>query len=196
MGEITELEKVKPISSVLDKEPVLSAEMLELVSWIREHTFCTWYDAVKLVLPAGINMRIVASYCMVEGVDLNSITDVTDEELTILQIIYKSRGTVEKSRLLEVCGLSEDSKLPDRLVEKGLLNRTDEAVRKIGDATIKMARLVETEGLNLKLTPKQKAVVDLSKAYMLRKKINEILKSKIKEICPILIKGSLEEAIQ
>ena len=174
MGEITELEKVKPISSVLDKEPVLSAEMLELVSWIREHTFCTWYDAVKLVLPAGINMRIVASYCMVEGVDLNSITDVTDEELTILQIIYKSRGTVEKSRLLEVCGLSEDSKLPDRLVEKGLLNRTDEAVRKIGDATIKMARLVETEGLNLKLTPKQKAVVDF---------LTQTFAASVKEIC-------------
>jgi len=174
LGEATELEKVKPISSVLDKEPVLSAEMLELVSWIREHTFCTWYDAVKLVLPAGINMRIVASYCMVEGVDIESVTDVTEEELNILQIIYKSRGTVEKSRLLEVCGLSEDSKLPDKLVEKGLLNRTDEAVRKIGDATIKMARLVETDGVMPKLTPKQKAVVDF---------LTQTYAASVKEIC-------------
>lgn len=39
----------------------------------------------------------------------------------------------------------------------------------------------------------QKAVVDLSKAYMLRKEINEQLKKQIKDICPILIKGSLEE---
>ena len=39
----------------------------------------------------------------------------------------------------------------------------------------------------------QKAVVDLSKAYMLRKKIYEQLKKQIKGICPILIKGSLEE---
>lgn len=39
----------------------------------------------------------------------------------------------------------------------------------------------------------QKAVVDLSKAYMLRKEINEQMKNQIKEICPILIKGSLEE---
>ena len=39
----------------------------------------------------------------------------------------------------------------------------------------------------------QKAVVDLSQAYMLRKLINEQMKKQIKDICPILIKGSLEE---
>lgn len=39
----------------------------------------------------------------------------------------------------------------------------------------------------------QKAIVDLSKAYMLRKEINEQLKKQIKDICPILIKGSLKE---
>lgn len=39
----------------------------------------------------------------------------------------------------------------------------------------------------------QKAVVDIYKAYMLRKEINEQLKAQIKDICPILIRGSLEE---
>lgn len=174
MGETTELEKIKPIVSVLDKEPVLSAEMLKLVAWIKEHTFCTWYDAVKLVLPAGINMRIVASYCMVEGVDIDSVTDLTADEQTILQIIYKSRGTVERERLLEVVGLSEDSKLPDKLVERGLLNRTDEAVRKVGDATVKMVRLAELEGAMPKLTPKQKAVVDF---------LEQTYTASVKEIC-------------
>lgn len=39
----------------------------------------------------------------------------------------------------------------------------------------------------------QKSVVDIYKAYMLRKQINEQLKTQIKDICPILIRGSLEE---
>lgn len=39
----------------------------------------------------------------------------------------------------------------------------------------------------------QKSVVDLYKAYMLRRNINEQLKVQIKGICPILIRGSLEE---
>lgn len=39
----------------------------------------------------------------------------------------------------------------------------------------------------------QKSIVDLYKLYILRRSINEQLKAQIKEICPILIRGSLEE---
>lgn len=40
----------------------------------------------------------------------------------------------------------------------------------------------------------QKSIVDIYKVYLQRKAINERLKEQIKSICPILIKGSLEEA--
>ena len=39
----------------------------------------------------------------------------------------------------------------------------------------------------------QKAIVDIYQSYLKRKEINEQLKAQIKNICPILIKGSLEE---
>lgn len=39
----------------------------------------------------------------------------------------------------------------------------------------------------------QKALVDIHKVYTLRRNINEKLQAQIKSICPILIKGSLEE---
>ena len=40
----------------------------------------------------------------------------------------------------------------------------------------------------------QKSIVDIYKCYASRKQINEDLKEQIKNICPILIKGSIEEA--
>lgn len=40
----------------------------------------------------------------------------------------------------------------------------------------------------------QQSIVNIYNAYMERKKINEQLKEQIRSICPILIKGSLEEA--
>lgn len=40
----------------------------------------------------------------------------------------------------------------------------------------------------------QKAIVDIYNAYNSRRDINQKLKSQIKDICPILIKGSIEEA--
>lgn len=39
----------------------------------------------------------------------------------------------------------------------------------------------------------QKSIVDIYKVYKERKEINEKLKAQIKDICPILIKGSIEE---
>lgn len=40
----------------------------------------------------------------------------------------------------------------------------------------------------------QKSIVEIYEAYRTRKEINEKLKAQIKDICPILIKGSIEEA--
>lgn len=40
----------------------------------------------------------------------------------------------------------------------------------------------------------QKSIVGIHEAYITRKEINEKLKAQIKDICPILIKGSIEEA--
>jgi len=42
----------------------------------------------------------------------------------------------------------------------------------------------------------QQAIIDIYKVYRDRKEINEKLKAQIKDICPILIKGSIEEAIK
>lgn len=39
----------------------------------------------------------------------------------------------------------------------------------------------------------QKAIIDIYNAYNVRRSINEKLKAQIKDICPILIKGSIEE---
>ena len=42
----------------------------------------------------------------------------------------------------------------------------------------------------------QKAISDIYKVYIKRKQLNEQLKLTIHKICPILIKGSIEEALK
>ena len=43
-------------------------------------------------------------------------------------------------------------------------------------------------------TARQQAIANIYIAYMLRREINEQLKAQIRYICPILIKGSIDEA--
>ena len=50
-----ETDCLKPILAVLDKAPLLSNEGLRLVPWLKEHYFCTLFDAVKLLLPIVMN---------------------------------------------------------------------------------------------------------------------------------------------
>ena len=46
--------KLKPILSALDEEPVMSEEQIHLALFMRERFFCTVYEAVKAILPAGL----------------------------------------------------------------------------------------------------------------------------------------------
>lgn len=53
----SEFEQLKPVLAVLDEEPVLNAEQIRLALFMRERFFCTVYDAVKTILPAGVWLR-------------------------------------------------------------------------------------------------------------------------------------------
>ena len=47
-------EALKPVLAVLDEQPVLTDEQIRLALFMRERFFCTVYDAVKAILPAGL----------------------------------------------------------------------------------------------------------------------------------------------
>ena len=49
--------KLKPVDRVLDETPLLSAELLHMAAFLRERYFCTFYEAVKAILPAGVWFR-------------------------------------------------------------------------------------------------------------------------------------------
>ena len=54
VSDSSEYDKLKAILSVLDEEPILSAEQIKLALFMRERFFCTVYEAVKAILPAGL----------------------------------------------------------------------------------------------------------------------------------------------
>lgn len=46
--------KLKTLERVLDEVPILTEEQIKLALWMRERFFCTAYEAVKAILPAGL----------------------------------------------------------------------------------------------------------------------------------------------
>ena len=54
LSDHSDYEKLKPVQTLLDEEPVLDEEQIKLALFMRERFFCTVYDAVKAILPAGL----------------------------------------------------------------------------------------------------------------------------------------------
>ncbi len=47
------VEEVRPLESILDENPLLDDRMLALTSWMAEHYFCSWGQAIDAALPAS-----------------------------------------------------------------------------------------------------------------------------------------------
>ena len=60
---------LKPLLSALDREPVLDSDGIALALWLRQRYFCTLFEAVKAILPAGLWYQIREVWHVAEGMD-------------------------------------------------------------------------------------------------------------------------------
>lgn len=151
---------LKSVISVLDDEPVLTPEMIKTAEFMKEHYFCTLYDAVKTMLPAGINYRVTTVYGANDLPDENELS-LDLEEQRLYNYLYSKRKAVKSDTILDAFGYS-DTRLLDELVSKGVLYKSDEAFRRVSDAVMKMAAINPgTDISSVKLTDKQKSIVEL-----------------------------------
>ena len=58
---------LKTVDRCLDEEPVISGTMLQLAAFLRERYFCTFYEAIRAMLPAGLWFRSQDTYTLAEG---------------------------------------------------------------------------------------------------------------------------------
>lgn len=165
LSEEEPAEKLKQISEVLDEEPLLNGEMLRLAIWLKAHTFCTLYEAARTILPSGINLKHHMQYVIAPDAGTMEVDALPPDEREVLKLLQKRQTYVGEERILHLTGLRRDSDVFKRLLKKKLVVRNDEAMQRVGDATVRMVRLCaegeELEELLPLLTKKQRAVVDV-----------------------------------
>lgn len=164
-------ENLKEISRLLDTSPVVTEEMLKTAGFMKEHYFCTFYDAVKAMLPAGINYKINVLYNAVRGCDA---VPLTIYEQKVYDYLLNQKEPVAEEQICELFDFCDKSLLSE-LLSKGLIRKSEEAFRKIGDASMKMAALNEdAEFSSLKLTKKQQSVLEI---------LQTVGSASVKEVC-------------
>ena len=98
-------EGLKCIERVLDQEPVLDEAGLRLAAFVRERYFCTFYDAIKAMLPAGLWFRKVDRIAAVPGADWRPAVARRPLAAQIMTCLEALGGEAEYSRLRQ---LAED----------------------------------------------------------------------------------------
>jgi primosomal protein N' (replication factor Y) (superfamily II helicase) len=54
LGDHADVKEVKELTGVIDKEPMVTDEMLKLARWIADNYFCAWGEAIESMMPGGI----------------------------------------------------------------------------------------------------------------------------------------------
>ena len=139
---------LKKIERLIDETPIISQEMIELCIWMHEHCFCTYFEAVKAVLPVGVSFKV--SEIFAKG------DTPFEEKYAFLDEFFAHNGSATRDVLLETFGELNDQKI-SHLVKSGCLVKDSLSTRKMGDKSLKSARLKMTEEQisECKLTPRQ-----------------------------------------
>lgn len=169
--------KLKSVSAVVDEKPLFTDEMLKLVTWLKENTFCTLFEAAKAMLPAGIGLNYVISY-MANNIEKSRFDKLSDVEKNVYEYLKGGCKYVKREKIVSDLNLGESTEVLNKLVRQGVLVTNVDAKRKIGDLTVKNVRLAisetEAEDLLTTLTPKQKNVTKL---------LMDIGGASVKEVC-------------
>ena len=158
-AQITENNEMKNIISVIDKKPLLSEELLGIVKWLKAHTFCTYYDAVKTLLPFGLNLKMVSTVRLENNISPETLATLSKQGNDVVAYLRKKGGTAEKSAVLNALKLTDDAVLT-KLLSLKVINFDRTAKQNMRDPTVSMAALAVSVSDMPKLTAKQKAVVE------------------------------------
>lgn len=158
--------RIKPIIFVMDSEPLLNNEQLELIFWLKETTFCTYSDAIRTILPAGMQVQI---FQKAELMPVPENISLSAAEESLVEFLKAAKSQRSFDRLLQSEGNEEKQNVIDSLFKKNVLVMTDYAKQKVSDSGIKMLRLKEDYKkiqIECRITAKQKRLVDLLEEQM------------------------------
>ena len=161
-GQASATEKrLKSLVSLLDEAPVLDREGIRLALWMRERFFCTVYEAVRAMLPAGLWFSLHDSYRIAEGIDREKSYQAvgrSEPARRLLDMLWACGGSAERTDIRAAFEGKDLNPTLRQLVERGILTLETSAARGVGDKTEQVAALAmpAEEALSL-VTPKRKS---------------------------------------
>ena len=138
-------DKLKAVEKCLDETPLLTPTQLRLAAFLRERYFCTFYDAIRAMLPAGLWFQAKESFSLTEDRSWKDKKLRKAGAMEVLQLLEDSGGQSDENGLKSL-GLEEAAQqeaLAYLLRKKWISAKTD-FLRRLNDKTERIAVLASS----------------------------------------------------
>ena len=126
---------LKAVRSLLDDEPVVTEKELRLALWMSRRYFCTFYDALRTILPAAVWYRYREIWSMRQPV---LMPDAPEREQAVARLLQD--GPLAEDKLCQALG-DDIPPLLRRMEKAGTLTHTTEQQKKVRDKVVAFASL-------------------------------------------------------
>ena len=143
--EDSEEAQLKAVERCLDEQPILTATQLRLAAFLRERYFCTFYDAIRAMLPAGLWFQSRDSYALTDDRSWQEKTLRKEGAAQILQLLTDLGGETDEKGLRSLN--LEEEKLAEAvayLVRKKWITAKTDFHQRTHDKTERIATLAST----------------------------------------------------
>ena len=136
---------LKAVERALDEEPILTEKQLRLAAFLRERYFCTFYDAIRAMLPAGLWFQSRESFSLTEDRSWKEKTIRKAGAPEVLKALEDMGGETSEAAL-RALGLEEVvlEEAISYLVKKKWVSARTDFLRRTGDRTEKIATLASS----------------------------------------------------
>lgn len=155
---------IREVAEILDREPLLTAEILELTKWTADYYASSWGEILKASLPAGLNAPIGQLVSITEKGEA-ALLEKNNERATRIRILryLAENGETSRKELVRQFGASGTPRAISELAKEEMVSavqRTENTQAK--PKRRKAVRLITGELTedSKPLTPQQSKVID------------------------------------
>lgn len=169
--------KLKPIRMLLDLKPLLNEEQLWLTEYLHKRVFCTYYEAMRAVIPSGLTMKVKVMCSLGEQQAMPPEPSAAQQK--ILEYLKEQKKPVYIGQLLMDLGLTKNAPALKELFRIGAVVFSEDVREKTADSKIVMVRLSDgyadlLQSGKIRMTQVRKKVISL---------LEESPSASLKEVC-------------
>ncbi|MEG1050166.1 MAG: DEAD/DEAH box helicase family protein, partial [Oscillospiraceae bacterium] len=160
LGESGEKERLKEIIDVKNQSAAITPFSLKLIEHLKETTFCTYYEAVKTVVPYGALYKIVGNTLQEQltrhteqiysRLECENPVKLSEKQQNVYNYLSNSHKSIKQ--ICDDCSVTKS--VVDSLVKKGMVAKSS-----TDKETTAYSNIKKLEN-HITLTPEQQQVVD------------------------------------